>query len=412
MDNNQNNTPAVFNPEQMVEIFKGAPEALQLNSGSSSRALEAAKNLVNEITSNGMSDEYDEKCNEFLVKLKKTNEVLTNRRKPFTQMMDEVKKRFTSLEAAIDQKSDAYGAIQKLRDEWARKKALLRQEEERKAKLELEKEKERASIGTEFVTNAEKQFIIFVGKCKTTMSGNFDKITLENMDRGRAWLESCYPELAYTDYTQLLTFQPFVTYLTDTDIHALREQSLKGLFENLKESFTTHIEAHRRELLDKLPSKRLELEAIAKAKRDGDEAEALRIKLQQEQREEHERKKELLKQEEELRNKVEEGESNKVAAVTNAVFDMAPETTLIQETSAKVRESVTIVVLKPSGYMQLLAYYFEKKGGSESIADLEKRTFKQVKTFCEKAANDDDKNRIISPFLEYQETFKAIATKS
>lgn len=408
-----NNLPEKYNPEQMVEIFKGAPAVLQLNSGSSARAVAASVALLNEIvTAGGMTDEFDERINGHLVKLKKSLETMNERRKPFTQMMDEVKTMFTACEKQIDPKSDSYMKLQFMRDDWAKKKAQLRQEEERKQKLELEKEKERVSIATEFVTEAEKKFIAFVGKCKAAMSGNFDKITLENIDRGKKWIEECYPELTYSDYTQLLTFQPFVSYLTETDIHAIREKSLAGLFENLKESFATHIGTLRRDLLDKLPSKRQELEAIEKAKREGDEKEAARIKHDQEQREIKDREAAAQKLEEELRNKTEEGESNVQAAVTNAVFDATADTLAVEQPAAKVRESITITVLNPQGYMLLLAQYFQKKGGGEPVADLDKRTFKQVKTFCEKLANDSDDNRLQSPFLKYKESFKVMATKS
>lgn len=407
-----NNLPDKYNPEQMVEIFKGAPAVLQLNSGSSARAVAASKALINEIVeAGGMTDEFDEKINGHLIKLKRSLETMNERRKPFTQMMDEVKTLFTACEKMIDPKSEAYSKLQFMRDDWAKTKAKMKQEEERKQKLELEKEKERVSIASEFVTEVEKKFISHVGKCKATMSGNFDKITLENIERGKKWLEECYPEFAYSDYTQLLTFQPFVSYLTETDIHAIREKSLAGVFDTLKESFITHIGLHRRELLDKLPSKRQELEAIEKAMRENNEKEAARIKKDQEEREERERQIAAQKLEEELRNKTDEGESNVQAAVTNAVFDATADTLAVEQPAAKVRESVTIVVLNPQGYMLLLAQYFQKKGGGESVADLDKRSFKQVKTFCEKLANDSDDNRLQSPFLKYEETFKVMATK-
>ena len=82
-----------------------------------------------------MSDALDEKCNLYLVNVNKTIKAMNERRSPITQMMTQIAKQFTTLEADLKDGS-IVKTIQLSRNEWAKKK-----EDDRKAKEEAARRK-------------------------------------------------------------------------------------------------------------------------------------------------------------------------------------------------------------------------------------------------------------------------------
>ena len=124
--------------QKLQEIVATAPEILQLNIASKTKAIEAGQKLV-DAAKLGMSDFQDEQLSIFMTKAKKTIDSMNERRKPFTQIVDAVKKQFTALESDL---KPIMEEIQGYRNSYATQKMLAKQEADRVALLQLNKEKE------------------------------------------------------------------------------------------------------------------------------------------------------------------------------------------------------------------------------------------------------------------------------
>lgn len=152
MDTQNNNLP--FKANEVISILQTAPDILTRNEASVSACTNAGKTLLDTIEGNGGigTDEIDTAVQEYLAKSKKTVENMNYRRKPLTQMLTAISKRFTTLEGSIDAKSKGTipYLLQMERNKYAAKKLeeqKRREEEARQRQLaENEKAQYRADI--------------------------------------------------------------------------------------------------------------------------------------------------------------------------------------------------------------------------------------------------------------------------
>ena len=141
-------------------IIEAAPTALQINQDKIQKAVTAGEALLKQIETDGMSDELDEKCNGYLVKLKNTYTDLFDRRKPLTEMFDRIRSVFTDLESQIDtkKKDNVYGKIQAKRNEYATQKAVEQKKREEEAARKLAKDKELINVKFKIETLIREAF--------------------------------------------------------------------------------------------------------------------------------------------------------------------------------------------------------------------------------------------------------------
>ena len=127
---------------QLQQLAENTNNALTLNKQSVDNAQKFGQELIEKIKQQGMNETLDQECNNFLVKCKRTHELMNERRKPATQLFDQVKKYFTDLENQLDPaKGEIYLTIQGYRNDYARQLAEIarKKEEESRRKLEIEK---------------------------------------------------------------------------------------------------------------------------------------------------------------------------------------------------------------------------------------------------------------------------------
>ena len=105
MDTQNNNLP--FKANEVVNILQTAPGILTDNETRVMRCSNAGKSLLDTINAtNGInSDEVDGQVQKFIEASKQTLERINGSRKPITQMLTAISKRFTSLESEIDVKT-------------------------------------------------------------------------------------------------------------------------------------------------------------------------------------------------------------------------------------------------------------------------------------------------------------------
>jgi len=74
------------------------------------------------------------------------------------------------------------------------------------------------------------------------------------------------------------------------------------------------------------------------------------------------------------------------------------------------RTGYDMIVKHPSAYAYIFQFWFDKEGKNLAIDEIEKKSLKQMKTFCEKYAHKNDET-IQSPYIEYKEIVKVAARK-
>lgn len=158
------------------------------------------------------------------------------------------------------------------------------------------------------------------------------------------------------------------------------------------------VDEYRREILDKLPSKKIELERMAAA--DAADAALLKAEMAQREAEEAARKEqERQKAEAEAKQKAELDKSNAEMA---GLFQMAKAE---QAYTPKSKVSKKIKVNDPAAFLGIVSLWWQREGCTLSIDELAKIFKKQV-TFCEKLATKED-IFVESAALEYYDDVKA-----
>jgi hypothetical protein len=218
-----------------------------------------------------------------------------------------------------------------------------------------------------------------------------------------------------TDYTVNYPREHFAKFKSDYPTVYLSPEEkqnilfnvLDGQYDRFAGEFAEKITDLKQDLLDKLPSKKKELEAIAEAeKKNAEEAARLRAEAEKREKEEKER---LAREAAEREKKAqEEVERKKSEAEMNDLFDAAEATASDDSSSSRVRKSWTIEITHQAGYVQIFQLWFEHEGTKLSLDKFDRKTLGQMKRFCESLAGKED-IRIDSPYIKYKEDYKAIA---
>lgn len=398
-------TTELVKVDAFVSVIETAPAILTSNQTSVKNAVDFGEKLLAAIAEQGMSDEMDTRCNNFLVKVKATCTAMNEKRKPITSLFDDVKKAFTSLESQIDQRSDIYTKIQKFRNDYAAEKIKRQQEIEREAQRKLAVEKERIAVKAVIETGISKHVSDYVTRKQQDLLSLFEGATLENFEQISEQIR-----LFPVDYPHehFITYQAPVNliYLTRDDVILIIREISDDKYVMLSDEYRNTIFNLRQAFIDKLPSKKQELEAMEKA--NAAEKERLRIEAEKRKHEEADR---IAKEQAERDEKAATAaEANKQVATSNTVFSAQVEITQNAAPIAPVRSGFEIIVKNPVGYLAIVSFYFEREGNKATVEGLEKKTLGAMKTFCENHAKSTGEV-INNPFLEYKEVFKAIAKK-
>lgn len=395
---------AILRQEHIQMIMQSAPDAYNTNSLSSMRCTDFGKNLLAEIKQHGMNDELDKRCADFIDKAKRTVKAMNERRAPFTKIFDQIRSEFTSMENSIDpaKKDTVPYMIQQARNAYAAKK---REEAERARQEELRRQQREKAI-KDYQQAAEDDFRRqFDGKITADINAltslnqsltieNFaevsEKIKTYNITLGNEWFQQC----------QSYAHKPFE--ISDAEATEICRSILNRLSRQFKEQYTYEVGEYRDTISDALPSKKRELERMAKA----DAEEQARLKAELAAREAAEAR----RLDEERRRKEEEAQAAKKAQQTASEMDglfgqaaVATPAGYQPKTAVKKR----IVADAPDGILAVVSMWWSKEGRFLSMDELAKIFKKQI-TYCEKLANDKDSPELISsPFVHYEEEVKA-----
>lgn len=431
------NALEIISPEKIGIALSDLPNALALNKTSVEKATAAARGLLDTIEAEGMNDALDADINKVLVKLRATKDIMMERRKGGTQLMDLIKKEFTGLENLLDPKNEnsVYAKLQASRDAYATQKANEARKKEEEVKRKFALDKEVIQINSEIQVQLENYFSNYLGDQLRLLRSNFDSMTLENFPEKSAAIKTFATAYPFSHFSQ---FKPSLrlVYMSQPDADKLFAEFRVGKHEGFQRFFEARINELKDVLIDQLASKKDELNAIAEEKKKAEalaelakqeknkklkaemeakakeaEAEQKRMEDEAAQRKANEEEKLRIEAQERENDTATKAESSKQASMTNALFEAQAELQTAPQNNASVRESYEIEVLNPLGYLLIAQFFFEKDGKTESVAKLEKKTLGSMKKYCEAYALAHDE-KIESVFLKYNEKYKTVAKKA
>lgn len=399
METNQTTAVQVLpNIKEIQKIIGDAPATLEANITSRQRAIAAAEELIKAHSNVGMTPQLDNSMAAFIEKGKKTVKAINEKRKPFTQMMDELKKKFTECESDIKAKVDE---LQKLRDDYATELMKKKQEEERIAAAKVAKEKERIALIQQIKNDLATAFYAFVATKKEGALNFFNKITLENFEQSSTTLETSPLTFTPAQLKDLKISTPKVEFHSQQELANILLSVVEddALHVHYSSEYSAAMSVYKKDLIDRLPSKKKELEAIAAA----NEEDKKRLELEKEKREQEEKEKTAAAAEKQTQEAL--ANNNAEAAQAGAVASMSGLFGSVTSTLA-VKESVEISIKNNAAYALLFQYWFERKGKDMDQDSIEKVTIGRIKKFCEDYIKDTGEV-IESPFIEIIEKYKA-----
>jgi len=231
----------------------------------------------------------------------------------------------------------------------------------------------------------------------------FNGITLETFDGKKSSL------LGYTPAYSLDHFKSFkhglVSRLHDaTELERITDYVTTFKYDAFNDTYTRELLQLKQYLLDRLPSKKAELDQMAQA----DAAEKQRLEQQRIQREkdeeirlQQEESNRLKKEEESIAAKQSQNETMALfSGVAEAASGPAPET----------RQGYEIIVKHAGAWVMMFQFWFQKEGVNLSIDKFGGKKLDSIKTYCETYAHKHGE-KIESPYLSYESTYKAVNRK-
>lgn len=396
-----NNQLTIIKSENVNMIIADTPKVYNENVTSTDKCNAAGNALLRQITEQGMTDELDQQAATFIEKSRKTVKKMNERRSPLTKLFDNIRAEFTSLENDIDpakagtvayklqQQRNTYAAAKRAEEERRRAEALRQQQIAQALKqyrLDCEEVIRRA---------ANETAADVINKIKAI----YNATTLDNYSESYDKLKNFVAQVSLEDVRPVVPFNAMLGKDECTHIWGDVQNSCAG---DIAEQIAEQIASFRQEYLDRMPSRRQQLEAMAKA--NAEEAERIRREMAEREAAEQARR----AQEQAVREQQERAaaEMRRAAAEVGNLFDQqatAEVATYQPKTSVKKK----ITVLNPEGFAEVISMWWSNEGRTLSVEDLTKAC-KKMLTFCEKLANDKTNPQLIkSEHICYEDVVKA-----
>lgn len=396
------NNLAIFAPKNVQTISELAPQSYNENTLSHLRCLEAGTQLLDRVNRDGMSDELDIDIAKFIEKAKLTVKKMNGKRAPVTQLFDMIRKAYTSLENEVDPTKN--GSIpyqlQAIRNTYAQKK---HEEEERLRRAEAARISKESAIARYRATVEEdylRQFNALVDKSTNDLTDMDRRIDLDNFSSMRDEIKSFDCDTILSTWCTNVTSSTIRPIeLSSDECSAIQANVMAGLVNRFKEQFNFEVVATRDDILDRLPSKKKELERIAKASAE----EAAKIKAEMEAKERGEASR---KETERRERENQEAAAARLAAEKQEMDGLFGAPVAIPATyQPKTQVKKRVVIETADDIMAVVAFWWSQHGSTLSIEELTKEFKKQI-TFANTAANSKDNPMFINN-VRYEDEVKA-----
>lgn len=374
----------IIKQENIQTIVSAAPQLYSDNKLSCERCISAGQHLLNDITANGgMTDELDQQAATFIEKARKTVKKMNEKRSPVTKLFDDIRREFTVIENTIDpSKTDTIPYnLQQLRNQYAAKK---RAEEEKRRREEYERqqaEQTRLKLKQDIEDDFKIQFQTYLNQSINWLTTQDNSTTLENYNTVYNTVKNFSVTLSADWLYNLHTLIPIPSNVSVDEFRKFELDAKERLSKQFTEQYVSEIQDNKDFILDRLPSKKANLERMAQA----NAAEAARIKAEMEERQ----RKETEAQEAERKRREEEEKQKAEMARQQAEMDnLFSAQASMQGYQPKVKVTQKIELLNPEGIMPILSMWWSKEGYTLTVDELSKMFKKQI-TFCEKLANKE-----------------------
>ncbi len=390
--------------EEFTSIIQTAPDSLNRNQTSVEKSNQAGQCLLDTIQgAGGLNDALDTEVAKYLDKIRVTKAKMEERRKPLTQLFDQIRRTFTTLESNIDLKDGMTipGKLSFMRDQYAAKKFAeekkRKEESLRKANIDNEKVSYKNALELEL----NRYYNAYFNSQSGDLASAWESITFDNYDIKakliRGW-SLVYPIEHFNQFRKELT----TYYLDAMTKGAIKAEAFSGKYESFSQQYRFDMEDLRQSFIDRLSSKFKELQENEELRKTNAKA-AEQAEKERKDREEKERQqRELEAKQKEEKQKIDSLAAAQVGQM-NSLFDASAATLAPAPIKAKVTEKIK--VLNPAGILEIYQMWWLNEGQSLPIEELEK-IHKKMITFCEKKANKEDAH-IKSQYVIYEEDVKA-----
>ena len=386
--------------ENIQTIVSQAPQAYEDNALSRDRCYEAGKQILDAIQLQGMTDELDQAAAQYIEKARKTLKKMNEKRSPVTKLFDDIRKAYTAMENTIDPTKNGTipYELQQLRNQYAAKKRAEEEERRRKEYERQQAEALRMRMMQDIEDDFKRQFHSLVNGACNALSQIDAMVTLENFETSMAQIKD-YPTEIPSEFLQNMhTLIRIPAGITIDEIRKAEAEIKKSLTKEFTEHYCFEIEDTKQYILDRLPSKRANLETIRKA--SAEEAARIKAEMQERQRKEAEQMELERRQKEE--NDKQKAEMMRQQSDMESLF--AAQSLATPSYQQKVKVAQKINLLNPEGIMPILSMWWTKEGCTLSTDELTKMFKKQI-TFCEKLAKEGI--YLSDESVEYVEDIKA-----
>lgn len=377
---------ALVKEENIQTIVALAPRSYQANRLSCDNCTKAGQALLEEIQAQGgMTDELEQQAAVYIDKARKTVQKMNERRSPVTKLFDEIRRVFTAMENRIDPgMADTIPfTVQQLRNQYAAKKHAEEEERRRREMERQQAEVARAKMKQDIEDDFERQFSNFLNSTINWMTEHDKRVTLGNYDAFLSTIQTFPDRLPDVFLANLCTTIRIPVGIPADEVHEAEKETKQRLEKKIAEMYACEVQDNKNFILDRLPSKKTNLERIARA----DAEEAARIKADMEERQ----RREAAQKEEERQHREAEAKAKAELArkqlEMSSLFDM--QTLKEDKYQPHVKVTRKIELLNPEGIMPIISMWWSKVGCTLSVGELSKMFKKQI-TFCEKLANKDD----------------------
>jgi len=391
----------IFEQKNVQTLAELAPQSYRENQLSHTRCLEVGSALLLRVKKEGMTDALDIEIAKFIEKAKLTVKKMNGKRTPVTQLFDQIRKVYTSMENDVDPtKADSIpNQLQAHRNAYAKKK---HEEEERRRREDAARQaKENAKIRYRADVNDDyvSQFNALVNKSINELTDMDKQISLDNYEIVYDGIKNFSCELPATWCQTVISGAHRPAELTPDECRAIQANVMSGLVNRFKEQFPFEVQSIRDDILDRMPSKKKELERIAKSSAE----EAARIKAEMEAKERAEAARKEKERDEREKQEAAEKQLAAKKQEMDGLFGAQVATPVAYQPKTQVKKKV--VINSAEDIMKIVAFWWSQEGCTKTLEELCKEFKKQI-TFANTAANSKDNAMFIAD-VQYEDEVKA-----
>lgn len=371
--NNQQQLPVIS--VEKIEQLKQLPSVLTANKDLFIKAKATCKPVLDKISSIDFktadliaTDKLEAEANDLQVRLRKAKETAEGRRKPATATMDEIKTLFTTNEKEFE---DVFNQLKVFRDGWNKEKSRRNTESEKeKQKLVLAK-KEETDYYAAACTHFMKRLFEIIASRKKAVFDQFTTVNLSNIDKFDQTYKEWKPTLMQKHIEFIQAGFSFTTnFLSEAERNNLFFSAFNESMAELEKEYVAQMTAEKNRILEMVPAKKKELEAIATA--PPELAQQIQQQSSVRDQEEQTRQAGLLKQQEQA--KVTTIAANAQAQSVAGMFGVMASNaaTPVAAVSKGTKQKRAIKVTSQAGWLSILQLYGLKRVPSAPLESLEK----------------------------------------